>query len=169
MFSDNFQKTMKGLKRHTQMFVAEAEAAQMWVDHESHKLLTLMKAFKEYKRINEDILPCYFIPLGGWASTNALSDEKMNRQSLEKLLIPKETIPKAGPLHYTVWVELANPQSHLNTQNNARNLYGAIFWISAYSMIKMTQDFLDIARKLELVPKDRKSEDVNAAMAKVNC
>lgn len=33
----------------------------------------------------------------------------------------------------------------------------------------MMQDFLDIARKLELVPKDRKSEDANAAMAKVNC
>lgn len=41
---------MKGLKRRTQTFEAEAEVAQMWVDHESHaELLTLMKAFKEYK------------------------------------------------------------------------------------------------------------------------
>lgn len=33
------------------MFEAEAEAAQMWVDHESHaELLTLMKAFKNIKR-----------------------------------------------------------------------------------------------------------------------
>lgn len=70
---------MKGLKRRTQTFEAEAEAAQMWVDHESHaELLTLMKAFKEYKKINEDILPRYFIPLDGWASTNALSDKEMN-------------------------------------------------------------------------------------------
>lgn len=70
---------MKGLKRRTQTFEAEVEAAQMWVDHESHaELLTLMKAFKEYKKINEDILPCYFILLDGWASTNALSDKEMN-------------------------------------------------------------------------------------------
>lgn len=84
-------------------------------------------------------------------------------------MIPKEAISKAGSLHYAVWVGLANPQSHFNTQNNARNLYGAIFWIPAYNTIKMMQDFLDITRKLELVPKDRKSEDANAAMAKVNC
>lgn len=38
-----------------------------------------------------------------------------------------------------------------------------------YNTIKMMQDFPDIARKFELVPKDRKPEDANAAMAKVNC
>ena len=47
------------------MVEAEAATARMRDGHErSAEVLTLMKAFKEYKKINEDVLPCYFIPLG---------------------------------------------------------------------------------------------------------
>jgi hypothetical protein len=51
--------------------------------------------------------------------------------------------------------------------NNARDRFDAIFWISADNMTKMTQNFLEVAQKLGLIPENRKTEDAVAAMSKV--
>lgn len=146
------------------MVEAEAEAARMRADNERHaEVLSLMKAFKENK-IKEDILPCYYIPFGlnEWLIgredelrhvKDALDPQEGNRQSRSFALYGMGGVGKTAiALQYA---------------NSARTRYDAIFWISADNMIKMTQDFLEIAQKLELVPKDRKSEDANAAMTKV--
>lgn len=156
---------MRRLKRRTQMVEAEAEAARMRVDQERHaEVLSLMKAFKEYKKIKEGVLPCYFIPLG-------LNDRVIGREDelrkLNEALDPKEGIPQSRSFALYGMGGVGKTTIALQYENNALSLYDAIFWISADKMIKMTQDFLDIAQKLELVPKDRKSEDANAAMAKV--
>lgn len=156
---------MKRLKRRTQMVEAEAEAARMRVDHERHaEVLTLMKAFKEYKKTKKDVLPCYFIPLGLNERVIGREDEL---RKLREALDPQEGNPQSRSFALYGMGGVGKTTIALQYANNARNLYDAIFWISADNMIKMTQDFLDIAQKLGLVPKDRKSEDANAAMAKV--
>lgn len=164
-FSDDFQKTMKRLKHRTQTVEAEAEVARMRVERERHEeVLSLMKAFQEHNKIKEDVLPCYFIPLG--INERVLGREEELRK-LREALDPQKDNPQSRSLALYGMGGVGKSTIALQYANNARNLYDAIFWISADNIIKMMQDFLDIAQKLDLVPKDRKSEDANAAMAKV--
>src|SRR5271156_5114651 len=163
-FRDDFQKTIKRLKHRTQMVEAEAEAARMRADNERHtEVLSLMKAFKENK-IKEDVLPCYYIPFGLNERFIGRDDELRH---LKEALDPQEGNPQSRSFALYGMGGVGKTSIALQYANNARDRYDAIFWISADNMIKMTQDFLDIAQKLDLVPKDRKSEDANAAMAKV--
>lgn len=153
---------MRRLKRRAKVVEAEAEAARMRVNHA--EVLSLMKAFKEYTKIKEDVLPCYFIPSGFNERVIGREDEL---KTLKEVLDPKEGNPQSRSFALYGMGGVGKTTIALQYADNARNLYDAIFWISADNMIKMTQDFLDVARKLELVPKDRKSEDANAAMATV--
>ena len=156
---------MKRLKRRTQMVEAEAEVARMQIERERHEeILSLMKAFQEHNKIKQDVLPCYFIPLGLNERVIGRDDEL---RKLREALDPQEGKPQSRTFALYGMGGVGKTTIALQYVNNARNLYDAIFWISADNIIKMTQDFLDIAQKLDLVPKDRKSEDANAAMAKV--
>ncbi|PGH05348.1 hypothetical protein AJ79_06817 [Helicocarpus griseus UAMH5409] len=163
-FRNDFHKTIKRLRRRTQIVEAEAEAARMRVDNEKHaELLSLMKAFKA-NNIHDNVLPCYHIPYGinerviGRENelnqvADALDPHKGSRQSRSLALYGMGGVGKTSiALQYV---------------NNARKQYDAIFWISADNGVKMLQDFLEIAQKLNLVPNDRKSEDANTAMFKV--
>lgn len=123
-----------------------------------------MKAFQEQNKIKKDVLPCYFIPLG--LNERVIGREEELRK-LREALDPQEGNPGSRFFALYGMGGVGKTAIALQYANNARNLYDAIFWISADNIIKMTQDFLDIAQKLDLVPKDRKSEDANAAMAKV--
>ena len=164
-FSNDFQKTMKRLKRRTQTVEAEAQTARTRVERERHdEVLSLMKAFQEQNKIKEDVLPCYFIPLG---LNERVIGREMELRKLREALDPQEGNPGSRSFALYGMGGVGKTAIALQYANNARNLYDAIFWISADNIIKMTQDFLDIAQKLDLVPKDRKSEDANAAMAKV--
>lgn len=155
---------MKRLKRRTQMVEAEAEVARMQIERERHEeILSLMKAF-QHNKIKQDVLPCYFIPLGLNERVIGRDDEL---RKLREALDPQEGKPQSRTFALYGMGGVGKTTIALQYVNNARNLYDAIFWISADNIIKMTQDFLDIAQKLDLVPKDRKSEDAIAAMAKV--
>lgn len=156
---------MKRLKRRTQTVEAEAQTARTRVERERHdEVLSLMKAFQEQNKIKEDVLPCYFIPLG---LNERVIGREMELRKLREALDPQEGNPGSRSFALYGMGGVGKTAIALQYANNARNLYDAIFWISADNIIKMTQDFLDIAQKLDLVPKDRKSEDANAAMAKV--
>ena len=136
----------------------------MRADNERHaEVLSLMKAFKE-SRVKEDVLPCYYIPFG-------LSERLIGRgdklSHVKEALDPQEGNRQSRSLALYGMGGVGKTAIAFQYANNARNRYDAIFWISADNMIKMMQDFLEIAQKLDLVPKDRKSEDANAATAKV--
>jgi hypothetical protein len=136
----------------------------MRADNERHaEVLSLMRAFKE-KEVKKDILPCYYIPFG--LNERFIGRETELRKLAEALEPKKSNTPNRSFALYGMG-GVGKTTIALQYANNARNLYDAIFWISADNMIKMTQDFLEVAQKLDLVPKDRKSEDANAAMVKV--
>ncbi|WEW58349.1 hypothetical protein PRK78_003817 [Emydomyces testavorans] len=163
-FRNDFPKTISSLKQHTQTVETEADAARTRAEKERHaEVLSLMKTFKDHK-VKEDVLPCYHMPfhlserfIGREDELrrlkNALDPQKGGRQNRSLALYGMGGVGKT-----------AIARQYANT---ARNQFDAIFWISADNIIKMAQDFLDIAQKLKLVPEDRKSEDANAAMVKV--
>jgi hypothetical protein len=89
-FCEDFLRTIKRLKRRTQMAETEAEAARMRADNERHvEVLSLMRAFKE-SRIKEEVLPCYYIPFG-------LNERVIGRENelrhLKEALDPQEGNP----------------------------------------------------------------------------
>lgn len=147
------------------MVEAEARAASMRIYNERQaEVLSLMKAFQEPPKIKRDLLPCYFIPLG--LNERLIGREDELRQ-LGEALDPQECNRKSRSFALCGMGGVGKTAIALRYAKKARDSYDAIFWITADNMIKMTQNFLDIAQNLDLVPKDRKSEDANAAMAMV--
>lgn len=51
--------------------------------------------------------------------------------------------------------------------NKCRKDFDAIFWISADNSIKLTQDFLEVSKRLHLSPDVDDAQDAVAAMSKV--
>ena len=126
------------------------------------EVLSIMKAFKDSPK--EDVLPCYYLPL-------CLNEKLIGREDELKrvadILDPQKDILQSKSLALYGMGGVGKTSIARHYANSARGRYDAIFWISADNMTKMTQNFLEIAQKLELVPENRKTEDAVAAMAKV--
>ncbi|KAI9841903.1 MAG: hypothetical protein M1837_000289 [Sclerophora amabilis] len=162
--ANDFQRTMKRLKRLSQVVETEAEAARMRLAGDKHnEVLSLMKAFQE-SSIKKDILPLYHIPLGVDGRFFGRDDEF---QKIIETLDPEKGALGSRSLALYGMGGVGKTTMALRYANSARDQYDAILWISADNMINMTQDFLDVAVKLGLVPQDRKSEDAKTAMTKV--
>jgi DNA replication protein DnaC len=161
--SSDFQRTIKRLKRLSKIVETEAEAARMRLEGERNtEVLSVMKAFRENPK--KDVLPCYYLPL-------CLNEKLIGREDelkrIADTLDPQEGNPQSKSLALHGMGGVGKTTIARRYANNARDRYDAIFWISADNMTKMTQNFLEIAQKLELVPENRKTEDAVTAMANV--
>jgi DNA replication protein DnaC len=161
--SGDFQRTIKRLKNLSQIVEKEAEAARMRLEGERHaEVLSVMKAFGGSPK--KDTLPCYCLPL-------SLNEKLIGREDELKrvadALDPQEGNPQSRSLALYGMGGVGKTTIARQYANNARDRYEVIFWISADNMAKMTQSFLEVAQKLELVPENRKTEDAATAMAKV--
>ncbi|KAH0544775.1 hypothetical protein FGG08_001142 [Glutinoglossum americanum] len=161
--SDDFQRTITRLKRLSQIVETEAEAARMRLEGERHtEVLSVMKAFGDKPK--KDVLPCYYLP-------PSIGEKLIGRENelsqVADALDPKEGNPQRKSLAVCGMGGVGKTTIARRYANIARDRYDAVFWISADNMTKMTQNFLEVAQKLELVPGNRKTEDAVAAMAKV--
>ena len=113
-------------------------------------------------KIADDVLPCYFIPFG--------VDEQFHGRldTLER--IQQGLRHEDGALKVNVlWGMggVGKTKTALQYVNKFRQNYDAIFWISADNSIKLTQDFLEVSKRLQLSPNVENAQDAVAAMSKV--
>lgn len=162
--TSDFRRTIKRLKRLSQIIESEVEAARMRWEGEKHdQVLCLLKRLQETST-KKDVIPLYHVPLG-------LNEKVLWReaeiQKIHDSLDQKVDSRASKSLALHGMGGVGKTAIALQYATSARDRYDAIFWISADDRVKMSQDFLDIAQKLDLIPQDRKSEDGRTAMTKV--
>jgi hypothetical protein len=163
-FSGDFAKTIKRLKRLSHTVDLVAEAARLRADSDKNtELLAAMELMKD-SSIKKDMLPCHYIPLG-------INERFYGRvdllQRVKEVLDPQEGSSTCRSLALHGMGGVGKTQIALQYANTSRNLYDAIFWISADNSIKMAQNFLEVGQKLGLIPDNHEAQDAFAAMSKV--
>jgi len=146
------------------MVESEADAARMRVDAvRNSEILELMQTLKESK-IHHDKLPCYSIPFG---INERFYGREAALQAVKEALDPRagEVAPRSFALHGMGGV--GKTQIALQYANSSRGSFDAILWISADNTIRMSQSFLEIARRLGLFPENEEAQDAVAAMLRV--
>ena len=125
------------------------------------ELLSAMELMKS-TTITDDVLPCYLIPFG--------VDEQFHGRLDILDRMQKGLLHEDGALKVNVlWGMggVGKTKIALHYVNKFRQDFDAIFWISADNSIKLTQDFLEVSKKLHLSPNVEDAQDAVAAMSKV--
>lgn len=125
------------------------------------ELLSAMELMKS-ANIADDLLPCYLIPFGVDEQFHGRLDIL---ESLQKGLHHEKGALKVNVLWGMGGV--GKTKIALQYVNKYKQDFDAIFWVSADNSIKLTQDFLEVSKKLRLSPNVDDAQDAVAAMSKV--
>lgn len=161
-FNNDFQQTIKRLKKLSRMVDTKAEEIRLRGNQgKNTELLSVMELMKT-TIIGEDHLPCYLIPFG-------VDEQFYGRQDILKN-VENSLRHENGTLKSAVlWGMggVGKTKIALHFVNKFRQEFDAIFWVSADNSIKLTQAYLEISKKLHLSPDVDDAQDAVAAMSKV--
>ncbi|KAI9794605.1 MAG: hypothetical protein M1816_004492 [Peltula sp. TS41687] len=159
----DFGQTIKRLKHLSQSVDMAAEALRLRTDdNRNTELLTVMESFKENKT-KDEVLPCYYLPFG---INERFYGREVVLKRVHELLDPHEGDFSGRSLTLHGMGGVGKTKIALQYANESRDRFDAIFWISVDTTIKMTQDFVEIAQRLGLMP-EQDLHDTVAATAKV--
>ena len=144
---------------------SEAEAVRLRTDSARNaELLEAMEQMKAKSNTQESVLPCYYIPFG------------LQERLLERESIVEELRKALGPIgvidsHRCVILHglggVGKTRIALEYATNARNQFDAIFWISADNMVKLTQGFSEVSRRLSLTRENNEPQDAASTISSV--
>jgi hypothetical protein len=163
-FSGDFTKTIKRLKRLSHTVDLEAEKSRLQANSDKNtELLAAMELMKD-SSTKKVMLPCYSYPLGINEPFYGRADLL---QKVKEVLDPQEGSSACRSLALHGIGGVGKTRIAQQYATISRKHYDAIFWISADNSIKMAQDFLEVGRKLGLIPDNHEAQDAFAAMSKV--
>ena len=160
-FRNDFNQTIKKLKKLSRIVDTKAEEVRLRDDRgRNTELLSAMELMKSTKI--SDVLPCYLVPFG-------VDEQFHGRLSILENLQSGLHHEKGALKVNVLWGMggVGKTKIALQYVNKCRQDFDAIFWISADNSIKLTQDFLEVSKKLHLSPNVDDAQDAVAAMSKV--
>jgi NB-ARC domain len=161
-FNNDFKQTIKRLKTLSRIVDTKAEEVRLRDDREKNtELLSAMELLKG-TNIAENLLPCYLIPFG-------IDEQFYGRLDILEKVETKLLHEDGGLKVAVLWGMggVGKTKIALQYVNKCRKDFDAIFWISADNSIKLTQDFLEVSKRLHLSPDVDDAQDAVAAMSKV--
>jgi hypothetical protein len=166
-FRDDFARTLRRIRRLSAMVESEVDFARM--KHDSLKyseVLGLLEKIKETKLQDDESESkgCQHIPATlsprFWGREDAL-------KAIHEVLSPDIRSHQLKTFALYGMGGVGKTQIALQYANRHRDLYKNILWVAADNVIKMGQNFRDIAKLLELSRFEQEIQDTQGCMLKV--
>ncbi|KAJ5124771.1 uncharacterized protein N7515_008596 [Penicillium bovifimosum] len=158
---DDFQRTVKRIKRLSSAIESEVELSRMRVDNQKyHEVLNLMANFHPQR---PEAAPkiTHYIPFTEnprfWGRENILA-------LIDDALLADSRSLRSFALHGMGGV--GQTQIALKYANASREKFDCAFWIAAENLVTIGQSFREIAKRLGLIKPDTETDD-NAVMLEV--
>ncbi|KAJ5058662.1 hypothetical protein J3E74DRAFT_467267 [Bipolaris maydis] len=164
-FRDDFARTLKRIRRLSTTVENEADFLRMKSDRGKYdEVLGLMEKFKETKFQEDDSKRYQNIP-------STLSPRFWGREdvlnSLQAALCPQQKAHQLRTFALYGMGGVGKTQIALQYAIRHRELYKAMFWVTAENVIKMGQSFREIAKLLGLSQTEQELQDTQGCMLKV--